>query len=93
LSDPLTEETAQAFREFAPRIVDAGATAAQVLPVDDTHLVLILEFASAQDAALTTRVPRLSTNARWSGGRACCAGAEVEPLSRPWAVVTAIPCA
>ena len=47
---PLTEETAQAFREFSPRTVDAGATAAQVLPVDDTHLVLILEFASAQDA-------------------------------------------
>ena len=33
-----------------PRIVDAGATAAQVLRVDDTHLVLILEFASAEDA-------------------------------------------
>jgi hypothetical protein len=63
LSDPLTEETAQAFREFAPRIVDAGATAAQVLPVDDTHLVLILEFASAQDVALTTPVHRLFTNA------------------------------
>ena len=31
------------------------------------------------DAALTTRVHRLFTNARWSGGRACCAGAEVAP--------------
>jgi hypothetical protein len=50
LSDPLTEETAQAFRDFAPRIVAAGATAAQVIRVDVTHLVLILEFASAQDA-------------------------------------------
>jgi hypothetical protein len=48
LSDALTEETAH--RDYAPRIVDAGATAAQVLRVDDTHLVLILEFASAQDA-------------------------------------------
>jgi hypothetical protein len=93
LSDPLTEETAQAFREFAPRIVDAGATAAQVLPVDDTHLVLILEFASAQDVALTTPVPRLSTNARWSGEARLLSGAEADPLSRPWAVVTAIPCA
>jgi hypothetical protein len=52
LSDPLTEDTAQAFRECAPRILDAGATAAQVLPVDDTHLVLILEFASAQDVTV-----------------------------------------
>ena len=50
LSDPLTEETAQAFRDFAPRIVAAGATAAQVLRVDDTHLVLILDFPSAEDA-------------------------------------------
>jgi hypothetical protein len=33
-----------------PRIVDAGATAAQVLRIDDTHVVLILEFASAADA-------------------------------------------
>jgi hypothetical protein len=50
LSNPLTDKTAQAFREFIPRIVDAGATSAQVVRVDDTHLVLILEFASAEDA-------------------------------------------
>jgi hypothetical protein len=50
LSDPLTEETAQAFLDFMPRVVGAGATAAQVIRVDDTHLVLILEFISAEDA-------------------------------------------
>ena len=50
LSDPLTDKTAQAFREFMPRIVDAGAVAARVIRVDDTHLILILEFASAEDA-------------------------------------------
>jgi hypothetical protein len=33
-----------------PRIRDAGATTARVVRVNDTHLVLILEFASAEDA-------------------------------------------
>jgi hypothetical protein len=50
LSGPLTDETAQKFREFMSRIVDAGAVAVQVIRVDDTHLILILEFADAEDA-------------------------------------------
>ena len=50
LSNPLSDETAQALREFVPRIVDAGAASARVIRVDDTHLILILEFASAEDA-------------------------------------------
>jgi hypothetical protein len=50
LSDPLTDKTAQKFGEFMPRIVGAGATAAQVIRVDDRHLILILQFASAEDA-------------------------------------------
>lgn len=50
LSDALTAETEQAWRDIVPRIRDAGATAARVVRVDDTHLVLILEFASAEDA-------------------------------------------
>ena len=50
LSDALTAETEQACRDIVPRIRDAGATAARGVRVDDTHLVLILEFASAQDA-------------------------------------------
>jgi hypothetical protein len=49
-SDPVTDITLQACRDVVPRIVDAGATAAQVLRIDDTHVVLILEFASAADA-------------------------------------------
>ena len=48
--DPLTDDTAQACRDVVPRIVAAGATAAHVAQVNDTHLVLILEFASAADA-------------------------------------------
>jgi hypothetical protein len=55
LSDPLTDETAQAFRDVVPRILDAGATGAQVVRVDDTHLVLILEFPSAEDADRVAR--------------------------------------
>jgi hypothetical protein len=55
LSDPLTDETAQAFRDFVPRILDGGATAAQVVRVDDTHLVLILQFGSAEDADRVAR--------------------------------------
>ena len=55
LRDPLTDETVQAFRDFVPRVVAAGATAAQVLRVDDTHLVLILDFASAEDAIACLR--------------------------------------
>ena len=50
LSETLTAETEQACRDIVPRIHDAGATAAQVVRIDDTHLVLILEFASAEDA-------------------------------------------
>ena len=50
LSDALTAETEKACRDIVPRIRDASATAARVVRVDDTHLVLILEFASAEDA-------------------------------------------
>ena len=31
-------------------VVDAGALAAKVAKVDDTHLILILDFSSAEDA-------------------------------------------
>ena len=50
LSAPLTDETVQAFREAVPLILKAGASAARIVRVDDTHLVLILEFSSPQDA-------------------------------------------
>ena len=49
-SDPLVDDTMQACRDVVQRIVEAGATAAQVARIDDTHLVLILEFASVADA-------------------------------------------
>src|SRR3954467_9098355 len=52
LSDALTAETEQSCRDIVPRIRDAGGMAARVVQVDDTRLVLILEFASAEDADL-----------------------------------------
>jgi hypothetical protein len=48
--DPLTDDVVQTCRDVVPRIVDGGATRAQVVRVDDTHLVLVLEFASPVDA-------------------------------------------
>ena len=48
--DALTDDVVQTCRDVVPRIVDGGATRAQVVRVDDTHLVLVLEFASPADA-------------------------------------------
>jgi hypothetical protein len=48
--DPLTDDVVQTCRDVVPRIVEGGATRAQIVRVDDTHLVLVLEFASAAAA-------------------------------------------
>ncbi len=50
LRDPVSDATVEAARSGMQLVVDAGATAARVAKVDDTHLVLILEFGSAADA-------------------------------------------
>jgi hypothetical protein len=50
LAEPIGDETVQSFRSIVPRIVNGGASAAQAVQVDATHIVLILEFASAEDA-------------------------------------------
>jgi hypothetical protein len=50
LRDPISDETVQAFRTIVPRIVNGGASAAQAVQVDDTHIILILEFKTAEDA-------------------------------------------
>jgi hypothetical protein len=55
LRDPLTDETVQAAREGMRAVVDAGATAARVAKVDERHLVLILEFPTAEDADRVAR--------------------------------------
>jgi hypothetical protein len=55
LSAPLLETTAQSAEEAVQRVVDAGALAAQVAKVDDKHLILLLTFASAEDADRVAR--------------------------------------
>ena len=50
LRDPLTEETVQAVRDGLRLVVEAGGSRGQVLKVDERHLILILEFPSAEEA-------------------------------------------
>jgi hypothetical protein len=50
LRDPLLEQTVEAAQEAVQLVVDAGASAARVAKVDETHLILILEFSTAEDA-------------------------------------------
>lgn len=50
LREPVADATVEALRKGVQLAVDAGAHAARVAKVDETHLILILEFASAEDA-------------------------------------------
>jgi hypothetical protein len=47
---PGTQTTVQAAHEGMQMVVDAGALTARVAKVEETHLILILEFATAEDA-------------------------------------------
>jgi hypothetical protein len=50
LREPVPDRIVEAARTGMQLVVDAGALAARVAQVDDTHLILILEFATAEDA-------------------------------------------
>jgi hypothetical protein len=50
LREPLPRPTVEAARTGMRLVVDAGALAARVAQVDETHLILILEFRTAEDA-------------------------------------------
>ena len=50
LREPVPDATVEAAREGMQLVVDAGALAARVAKVDDTHLILILEFSTAEVA-------------------------------------------
>ena len=50
LREPLGEETVAALQDGAQLAVDAGALAARVAKVDERHVILILEFSTAEDA-------------------------------------------
>ena len=55
LRDPLTDETARSAQEAVRLVVDAGGLAARVVQVDERHLILLLEFASPEDAERVAR--------------------------------------
>jgi hypothetical protein len=50
LREPVPNATVEAARKGMRLVVDAGALAARVAKVDETHLILILEFSTAEDA-------------------------------------------
>ena len=50
LREPLTASTVEALHAGMRLVVDAGAVAARVVKVDEAHLILLLEFRSADDA-------------------------------------------
>jgi len=50
LRDPVANTTVEAAQEAMQLVVDAGALGARVAKVDETHLILILEFPTAEDA-------------------------------------------
>jgi hypothetical protein len=53
--EPVSDDTVDASRQAVQEVVDAGGLAARVARVDDTHLVLLLEFGSAEDAERIAR--------------------------------------
>lgn len=55
LRDPVTDATVEAAHEGMRMVVDAGALAARVAKVDEIHLILILEFRTAEDAGRIAR--------------------------------------
>jgi hypothetical protein len=55
LREPLTDATVHALHEGVERVVAAGGLAGRVAKVDETHLVLILDFADAEDADRVAR--------------------------------------
>ena len=55
LRDPVTEVTVEAAHEGMRSVVEAGALAARIAKVDARHLILILEFSTAEDAGRIAR--------------------------------------
>ncbi len=53
--DPVTEATITASQDAVDAVVAAGGLNAQVAQVTDTHLMLILTFATADDAGRIAR--------------------------------------
>jgi hypothetical protein len=55
LREPVLDATVEEVRKGVQLVVDAGALAARVAKVDERHLILILEFSTAEDAERIAR--------------------------------------
>jgi hypothetical protein len=55
LREPVSDATVQKAQEALRLVVDAGAIAARVAKVDERHLILILDFSTAEDANRVAR--------------------------------------
>jgi hypothetical protein len=55
LRDPVTAETEASAQQALALVVDAGGLSARLAKVDERHLVLILEFETAEDAERIAR--------------------------------------
>lgn len=55
LRDAITDETVAAARDGMRLVVAAGALAARLAKVDERHLILVLEFSTAEDADRVAR--------------------------------------
>ena len=53
--DPVTDTTVEAMCDGLKLVIDAGGIAARVVEVDDRHLILLLDFRSAEDADRAAR--------------------------------------
>ncbi len=53
--DAVTDATVEAMRDGMQLVLDAGGISARVVKVDDRHLILLLDFASAADADRAAR--------------------------------------
>ena len=50
LRDPVTQATLRAAVAALPFVVESGALSAQVVKVDDRHLILVLQYETKEDA-------------------------------------------
>ena len=55
LKEPVPEETFASSDAVAQALLDAGGLALHLVRVDETHLILVLFFASAEDAERIAR--------------------------------------
>jgi hypothetical protein len=53
--DAVADATVEAMRDGLQLVMDAGGMSARVVKVDDRHLILLLDFPSAEDADRAAR--------------------------------------